>query len=353
MADESLGHIEIRFPEGESGGGSTNNSEIVAVMRDLVSILKRGVAETQKELKTEIKPTQAKEEASSYKKVTTAIESLKGVYKNVASAGSVGEGVSAVKGGISELAPLLEVVGLVGTAAVAVAAVIVIIIAVLAILVIGVAMIWKGVSAGIKEVLNSIDRLSNVSGAMAMEKSLNTLQQMQLDIKEAQVLGPIYSEISGLYRRLQSILFPFIMVLKTFIFAILKYALEKIISLLEFLREVILSMLRMAIAVTAALASGGAMSSAMGNTIQTMGGITGSGITTVLGWLLSSYGSGATASFAKMTEIMLKIYGLLQNNVTTTQHPNDYFSRQLQAMSGLAGLSKNQYRSKHYRSAIP
>lgn len=340
MADESLGHIEIRFPEGEAGGATADNSEIVAVMRDLVATLKKGIGETEKEVKEERKPKE-KKELTDFQKINGTIEKLKEVFRGAgyaAGSGSISGVGDAAKTGVEAISTLLEGFGEI---AVAVGIIVVAIVVALAIMVATVVLIWKVVMAGVQEVLQSIDRLANVSGAMAMEKALNTLQQMQMDIKEAQILGPIYSEISGLYRRLQAVLFPFIMLFKTFIFGILKWILEKIVSLLELIREAILTVLRFAIGITSALATGGQFASNVGGALASPMGATIMGPSSyILGWILQATGSGVNQTFIAATEILTKIYDLMNASVKTTAHPNDYFNQMLAAMS----TSKNAYR---------
>lgn len=352
MADESLGHIEIRFPEGSGSDSPTqDNSDIILVLRELIATLKKDIVETQKEITEDKKNAtdkkgEEKKEKSTLEKLKGGFESLKSVYGKVQNAGSVGEGVKAVKGGISELAPILETLGLVGTAALAVAAVVVIIIAVIAIIVMTVKWIAQKVQEGIQEVLSSIDRLSNVNGQMAMEKALNSLQQMQMDIKEAQLIGPLYADIAQLWRKFQAELFPFIIIFKLFLFGMLKGVLYLIVALLEVIRMIINGVLQMLIGFTSFMMGGGNIASKAGGLLSTpaMNFATG-GISGIFGWLLQAGGNETVKQFKALNKILTSIYNLINGAIPNKgAHPNDFFTRQLEEMSHKG----QQYNPKPY-----
>ena len=173
---------------------------------------------------------------------------------------------------------------------------------------------------------------------MAMEQALNKLQQMQMDMKEAKILGPLYQQVSQLYRTIMTQLQPIMLVIKTIATTFLVWALETIINLLKLIREFTIYVVRGLATFFGGMAKGGMVSTvgaaltASGKTSMAVSP-TGALIAQFLGWTLSSGASELQKTSLKAYEALVKILAELEKANTPTANSNEYFTTMLDALS--------------------
>ena len=200
MADESLGHIDIRFPTAGGGGGGTGGGG-------------GGTAAM----------------GNAFGTALTNILKNAGSFKNVISTGvgggSVGEIVGGAAGAARSAGGGMGAVGL--GAAVG-----------------GIAIIAAGMVAvkmAVSSILNRVSELARVNPAMAMQAALSNIADMKRDMAEAKVLGPLYTMVSELARTIQDMLAPIFNAIKAVMTGVIVILLQVFKSLLERMMPIIAS----------------------------------------------------------------------------------------------------------------
>lgn len=204
MPDESLGHIDIRFPSGGGGGGAAGGGGGAA------------------------SPKREKEKFD-----VNIFKEAHDLFRRAASGGSIGEGRSAIgklaegaSGGLSAGAT-----GLLGTAVgigVTVAAVSVAI---------------KSIVSAVQGIMERITQLARYSPTMAQEAMLTKLQELRQDISEAKVLGPLYQVVSQMYRQFMSVFQPIFMAIKVVVTTLIASLLGKIFDITKSLLPAIMGII--------------------------------------------------------------------------------------------------------------
>jgi phage-related protein len=289
MADEPLGHIDIRFPTTAAGGAASD--------------------------------TPARQAASSIQTALANVLKNVGSYKSVlstgAQGGSVGEIVSGAKSAASSAGG--GAFALAGGAMVAGLAV--------------VAASLYSIKAGTDAIKNRVSELAKVDSAMAFQTALNTLQEMKQDMKEAQLLGPIYESVMEAYRAVQEGLQPILLIVKALMGGIIGIALEAISSILEFLQPVIRDI---------AKGIGSILSSVIENKDYYTGlllGIISSILPSFIANPMIAAGSKQSDAFKlieKMSKTLLGISDMV-HTATTAQGSNAHFKDMLNALAGARG----------------
>jgi hypothetical protein len=136
-------------------------------------------------------------------------------------------------------------------------------------------------------VLDRVGELSAVSAPMALQDAANRLSEMRRDMREARVLGPMYTQISQLWNKIKDLFQPFILVVKALIMSAIIPILEWIANMLQAafnLIPVIVSYLN------AVVRGINAANTANVNTYNIMAGALGAvpaagGVMRLLGWL--------------------------------------------------------------------
>jgi hypothetical protein len=249
---EDLGDITIRFAGGITGGGIGGDSSANQFM---TKVAPRIAGEATKGAVSQI--------LSSLPQFASVVRAgTSGSLGAVSQAG--GSAIAAAGGGVAAAALGGVAVGL---GAVVVAAI--------------------GIKLAVGRILDRVSELASVSGAMAQQQALNTLQDMKQSMREASVLGPLYEKVASLWRTIKDLLQPFILLFKvllvTFIVPALNlviHILKKATALLEIILKVLEPMLRdigKALADFGVLLAGAAQ--AMGATMSLTVGSIGDGLT--------------------------------------------------------------------------
>jgi len=173
MADESLGHIDIRFPTAGGGGGGTGGGG-------------GGTAAA----------------GNAFGTALTNILKNTGSFKNVISTGVGGGSVGEIVGGAAGAARSAGgSMGAVGVGA-----------AVGGIAIIASAMV--GVKMAVGSILNRVSELARVNPAMAMQVALASIADMKRDMQEAKVLGPLYKNVMQIVSIIKDLLAPVFLIIK-------------------------------------------------------------------------------------------------------------------------------------------
>lgn len=286
---------------------------------------------TEKALVVKPKDEEPKKE-SFLAKASSAYKHGKGLYSSITQsesllgvASSAAKGVSSSVGGAGAMGaavmlPLAAVtIGIAGTVAV-------------------VGITLKTIMSQTASVLERINHLAQVDGKMAMEQALNKLQQMQMDMKEAKILGPLYQQVSQLYRTIMTQLQPIMLVIKTIATVFLVWALETIISLLKLIREFTIYVVRGLATFFGGLAKGG-MVATVGAALTANGKTTmatsptGALISQFIGWTLTQSASELQRTSLKAYNALVKILAELEKANTPSSNSNEYFTTMLDALS--------------------
>ena len=240
-----------------------------------------------------------------------ASSATKGVSSSISGAGAMGAGI---------MLPVATVaIGIASTVAV-------------------VAITLKTIMSQTASVLERVNHLAQFDGKMAMEQALNKLQQMQMDMKEAKILGPLYQQVSQLYRTIMTQLQPIMLVIKTIATTFLVWALETIINLLKLIREFTIYVVRGLATFFGGMAKGG-MVSTVGAALTASGKAsmgtspTGALLAQFLGWTLSTGASELQKTSLKAYEALVKILAELEKTNTPSSNSNEYFTTMLDALS--------------------
>ena len=291
MADESLGHIDIRFPTAGGGGGGTGGGG-------------GGTAAT----------------GNAFGTALTNILKNAGSFKNVISTGvgggSVGEIVGGAAGAARSAGGGMGAVGL--GAAVG-----------------GIAIIAAGMVAvrmAVSSILTRVSELARVNPAMAMQAALSNIAEMKRDMAEAKVLGPLYTMVSELARTIQDMLAPIFNAIKAILTGVIVILLQVFKSLLERMMPIIASI---------AQGIGNLILQAVENktALQLLSvGLSQSfnPILSGIGYIMQSFTMSNPKFWATMTVIgntLVQISGQITAATSTTAGSNAYFTDMLKALS--------------------
>ena len=173
MADESLGHIDIRFPTAGGGGGGTGGGG-------------GGTAAA----------------GNAFGTALTNILKNAGSFKNVISTGVGGGSVGDIVGGAAGAARSAG--GGVGAMSLGVA------VGGIAII----ASVMVGVKMAVGSILSRVSELARVNPAMAMQAALASIADMKRDMQEARVLGPLYKNVMEIVTIIKDLLAPVFLIIK-------------------------------------------------------------------------------------------------------------------------------------------
>jgi len=249
---------------------------------------------------------------------------------------AAGAGESAAAAGAGEAAGGAAAGGAAAGAGIlaAVAAPLIIIAAAIAAIVI----IGKLVIAGMNMILDSIKRLSQVNASMAIEDMRNRMQELQMDIKEAKLLGPIYQEVAKLYRGVKAELFPHIMMIKAGIGVLVVgvlYVVEGILKAINYGMAAIMELFKWII---------GFLGNFMKGTVSTVNGKQVKSYSFAQELAAATLFSDARSLDTALTGIdayLQSIIDLLMGKSLGQANPNDYFTKMLE------GLSKSNNPIRH------
>jgi len=161
---EDLGNITIRFgdgPGGGGGGGMGGGTQQIAMAREAAKSALSGIMSN---IPAFARVVQAGAQGSS-------LGSLVGATRTAVSGAGGGVGAMALGGVALGAGALLAAV--------------------------------VGIRTIVGRVMDRVSELASVNAVMAREEAQNRLAQMQRDMKEASVLGPLYQRVSEIWRSLQ------------------------------------------------------------------------------------------------------------------------------------------------------
>jgi len=201
MPDESLGHIDIRFPSGGGGGGAAGGG---------------GGAAPQKREKEKFDVNIFKE--------------ANDLFRKAASGGSISEGRAAI-GRLSEGSAGGLSAGATGLLGAAVG---------IGVTVAAVSVAIRSIASAVQGIMERITQLARYSPTLALEAMLTKLQEMRQDISEAKILGPLYQVVAQMYRQFMSVFQPIFLAIKVVVTTILASFLGKIYDITKSLLPAIM-----------------------------------------------------------------------------------------------------------------
>lgn len=145
----------------------------------------------------------------------------------------------------------------------------------------------------VNSILDRVSKLAQVSPAMAMTDAMNQLAQMRRDMREAKVLGPMYSRISQLWQTILDLFQPWTLAIKSALMAIIIPILEEVADLLRQAMSIIPAVGGVLTAIGQYLvATGGVNYTAMANAATYSPS---SGVLRLLGYLFPPSASGGSS----------------------------------------------------------
>jgi hypothetical protein len=194
MADESLGHIDLRMVTSGLTGGAVGGGAAGGGGQNTVSSI-----------------TQAMSKMSSALDVVRMGARGAGVGDIVASGAGLAAGAGA--GGMA-LAGMAIGLGVVAAAALA-------------------------IKVGVSAIQGRVSELARVNAGMAQQEALNQIADIRRDMAEARVLGPLYAKVSEIMRSLKDAIQPFLILFKGLFTAIIIPILNGLVSMLNGLAKYI------------------------------------------------------------------------------------------------------------------
>jgi phage-related protein len=323
MADESLGHIDLRVISsaitGGAGGGG-GESPIKKAEKFVLEPLK-GVEESFKKFGT------LKDVFTSITQgggIRGTLRAASGAAKAIGAAGAGGVGAGALVGGVAAIG----------------------------IAVAGVTAIVAGISSLVSNVLSRVSELARVNAAMANENALNKLGELQRDMKEAKVLGPLYTTVSTIWRGIMNGMQPIMLFIKTALMAIV----IPILKLVELGVSIIATVIQWIAGIL------GSILSVIGQGLQTLGSMLSALSTSIPSWMdpggiLAGMANAIGTGFSTVGAGVSQVGGTLLNisqmvkQATQKQNVNAWATDTLDALAaGIGASASHGYRT---RSAVP
>lgn len=111
-----------------------------------------------------------------------------------------------------------------------------------------------GIKAGVSAIQGRISELARVNAGMAQQEALNQIADIRRDMGEARVLGPLYSKVSEIMRALKDAIQPFLILFKGLFTAIIIPILNGLVVRINELAKYIPQVLRFIITIFQTLA---------------------------------------------------------------------------------------------------
>jgi len=202
---EDLGNITIRFgdgPGGGGGGGMGGGTQQIAMAREAAKSALSGIMSN---IPAFARVVQAGAQGSS-------LGSLVGATRTAVSGAGGGVGAMALGGVALGAGALLAAV--------------------------------VGIRTIVGRVMDRVSELASVNAVMAREEAQNRLAQMQRDMKEASVLGPLYQQVSEIWGSLQNQFQPIGLAIKALIMGGIVPVLKLLSPILAFITRLIVDALK-------------------------------------------------------------------------------------------------------------
>lgn len=162
----------------------------------------------------------------------------------------------------------------------------------------GIAVAAYAIKSFVGKITDRISELAAVSGPMAMQEAMTKLSEMRRDMREAQVLGPMYIQVSQLVNKIKDLLQPFLMAVRAALLSIIIPILEKIAELLTDLFNMIPQIVQFLNNLAAAIQVSGGVGQAAGIAGAALpGSMAGlKGIFGIMSWLFPASQTSHTAN---------------------------------------------------------
>jgi hypothetical protein len=288
MADESLGHIDLRMVTSGLTGGAVGGGAAGGGGQNTVSSI-----------------TQAMSKMSSALDVIRMGTRGAGVGE-IASSG-LGMAAGAGVGGAA-MAGVAIGLGVVAAAAVA-------------------------IKAGVSAIQNRISQLARVDAGMAQQEALNQIADIRRDMAEARILGPLYARVSEIMRSLKDAIQPFLVLFKGLFTAIIIPILNGLVVRLNELAKYIPQVLKFIITIFQTLAfTANLFSVFVAGLAQSFTNL--SGPLTGFSQGLSNIGFNMLTIVGALGQILNSL-----NNQQQAQNPNQWAINTLNALSSGGALT--------------
>lgn len=363
MADESLGHIDIRFrddsskqmvsPKEISKELKAVNDEVAKALKESIRIAKANkdtIADTMKSLREgyiqanmsarqileyKLKSLNAtKEEIKEslrFYDLTKAREGRQSILQKIMNVGRIaqgatkGGGVSGAVSAGSEAASAASAGSMAGISAIAIG--VGVVVGTVAVI----ATTLYGIHKATEAVITRVGELARVDPKMAMVNALNKIAEMRRDMQEAKILGPLYAEVMSIASEIKDALMPIFLIIKAFLTGVLSIALQAIKSILTYITPIIQKI---------AVGIGGLLLAASEGKTTTLGvgaGLTVSGNPTnyVIGQALVAL-SGSSKFFNTLQAMgmaLTNIAGMIQQATKGPAASNAFFKDMLDALA--------------------
>lgn len=282
MADESLGHIDLRMVTSGLTGGAVGGGAAGGVGQNTVSAI-----------------TQAMSKMSSALDVVRMGARGAGVG-DIASSG-IGMAAGAGVGGAA-LAGVAVGLGVVAAAALA-------------------------IKSGVSAIQGRISELARVNAGMAQQEALNQIADIRRDMAEARVLGPLYAKVSEIMRSLKDAIQPFLILFKGLFTAIVIPLLNALVVRINELAKYIPAVLKMVISIFQTIAfTANLFSVFVAGLAQSFANL--SGPLTGFSQGLSNIGFNMLTIVGALGQILNSL-----NNQQQAQNPNQWAINTLNALS--------------------
>lgn len=302
---EDLGEITIKFGEGGAApSGGAGAGAAASQARTVADAAKAAMSGILQNLPAIARVAQSGMRGGTIGTVASATQ--------VAAAGIAGAGVSVA----AVLAPVLAIAA--GLAVVAVAVV--------------------AIRSFVSSIMDRVSQLASISGPMAMQDALNRISEMRRDMREAQILGPMYAQVSQLVNKIKDLLQPFLMAFKAAILSVIIPLLETVVDYLKRLFNLIPVIATYLANLGGGLQSIGGMGGYYNIMSGALAGTQAGGLFMILSWLFPpSKTSGAANTLNTIAAVLMQFYNAFQNQ--TQQGSNGWALNTLNALaSGTAPM---------------
>lgn len=364
MADESLGHIDIRFrddsskqmvsPKEISKELKAVNDEIAKALKESIRIAKANkdtIADTMKSLREgyiqanmsarqileyKLKSLNAtKEEIKEslrFYDLTKAREGRQSILQKIMNVGRIaqsatkGGGVSGAVSAGSEAASAASAGSMAGIGAIAIG------VGVVVGSVAVIATTLYGIHKATEAVITRVGELARVDPKMAMVNALNKIAEMRRDMQEAKILGPLYAEVMGIANEIKDLLMPIFLSIKAVLTGVLSVALQAIKAILEFVVPIIQKIANAIGQQMLAFVNSAAQLSAIGTIMATQSY---NPLSVLFGTILQGL-SGSSAfmkTLQSMGNALVNISGMIQKATSGPAASNAFFKDMLDALA--------------------
>lgn len=187
------------------------------------------------------------------------------------------------------------------------------------------------IRSAVGRITDRVSELAAVNGPMALQDAMTRISEMRRDMREARILGPMYTQVSQLVNKIKDLLQPFLMAFRAALMSIIIPILENIADYLQRLFNLIPGIAQYLSNLSSGLQSIGGVGGAFSILSKSLPGMPAgvSGLFGILSWLFPPSQTSGTASTL--------------NNIANTlmQFFQSYKNQQQQGTNGWAVTTLN------------